>query len=80
MPRDEILIRLKNIEQKLDKSERRATIQGLQGLGFVLMFGSLSLLSLQASAWGIWVTFILGGLLAVGTPYIALMLESIRKK
>ncbi len=80
MPGDEILIRLKNIEQKHDKRERRETIQGLQGLGFVLMFGSLSLLSLKASAWGIWKTLIIAGLLAVGTPNITLILESIRKK
>jgi len=70
MPRDEILIKLKNIEKKLDKSERRADMQGLWNLGYVLMFGSLALLAVKAPVWGILVTFFLGVVLALGAPYI----------
>jgi Flp pilus assembly protein TadB len=67
MPRDEILIRLKSIEEKLDKSERRAQWQWMYGLGIGLMIASLAVLPLNV--WGAVVMFIVGYLLMLFALY-----------
>lgn len=63
MAEDEILIRLKSIEEKLDKSERRSQRQWVYSLGFGGMIASLAVLPL--SVWGAVVVFILGYFLMI---------------
>lgn len=70
MSNNEILTRLKRIEDKLDKSKKVAEKQWLYNLGFAAMIASLGVL--QYNVWGAVFVFIAG--------YLLMILSSFEKK
>jgi Flp pilus assembly protein TadB len=67
MSEREILNKLKSIEEKLDKSEKRAQWQWMYSLGIGLMIASLAVLTFNV--WGAVIVFIVGYLLMIFAFY-----------
>jgi len=67
---DEIKNELAEIKKLLEKAQRRAEVEWTYSLGIALMFGSLALLAINAHPWGILLTFFMGLVLMVISPYL----------
>ena len=68
MAKDEFSTRLKSIEEKLDRMDKRSEKQWIYSLGFGGMIASLALL--PYNVWGAAIVFVLGYLLMILPPII----------